>query len=386
MYLPHSIPGYSTLRISVAAAARCALGLALAVNGVALASGPELPFPILDGFENFGREQGLPAEKIHAVLKTQDDRLWVGTWNGLCLREADGSFRRYGPEEGLSHKMVACLAEDPGSGDLWIGTFRGLTRFSAGRMTAYTQTDSGLPNNVVYGVDVVGNQVWAATAAGTGAMDLRTGEWKIYDHNNSPMHEPWCYAVKGSPTHVFIGIWGAGILEHDPRTGSFKEYRDPDRDFHFDLVPDDGPIHDITAWVAWENDVLWQCTYFGVSRYDGKHWKTWIEGKSPLVSNFTQFAWAHRGAAWIGTDKGVSVTDGQTWVNYRVGESGEGVREIHRPGQPPEMQTMPTALAHGFVLGIHVDDQEAWFATSLGLSRGRFAKSSQFSQSNPQQP
>jgi ligand-binding sensor domain-containing protein len=337
------------------------------------AKAKDVPFPVIEKFENFGKEHGIPASKVHCVHKTSEGQLWVGTWNGLCVREADGKFRRYGPEDGLSHKMVLTIAEDNNRGDLWVGTMRGLTRVSAGRLTAFTQLDSGLPNNVVYGVDVLGDTVWAATAAGAGAMDLKTGTWKIYDHNNSVMHEPWCYAIKGAKDKVYIGVWGGGIIEHDPERGSFKAYRDPDGDFHFDLVPDDGPINDITSWLSWEDGILWQCTYFGMARYDGKNWKTWVETKSPLLSNFTQFVWPYQRVAWIGMDKGVSVTDGEFWVNYLVGDKGEGLREIHRPGQPPETKTMATALANCFVLGIYVDDQEAWFATSKGLSRGIFA-------------
>lgn len=52
--------------------------------------------------------------------------------------------------------MVLCMVEDPHNGDMWIGTMRGLNRYSGGRITTYTQTSSGLPNNVVYGVDIVG--------------------------------------------------------------------------------------------------------------------------------------------------------------------------------------------------------------------------------------
>jgi len=350
---------------------------------------PELPFPVIERFENFGSADGIPSSKVHAVLKTADAELWIGTWDGLCQREANGRFRRLGPEQGLSHKMVLCLAEEEPTGDLWVGTMRGLNRVSAGKITAYTQTDSGLPNNVVYGVEVIGDRVWAATAAGAGELNLKTGAWKIYDHNNSLMHEPWCYSVTGAGEKVMIGAWGGGILEYDPASGTWKEYRDPDRDFHFDLVPDDGPINDITSWLDWEKGVLWQCTYFGMSRYDGRNWKTWVEGKSPLVSNFTQFVRAHRGVAWIGTDRGVSVTDGVSWVNYLADDAGTGSMEIHRPNQPVELRATPTALAHQFVLGIEVDDEEAWFATSKGLSRGVFStpvKYTRLIESNQDQP
>jgi hypothetical protein len=76
---------------------------------------------------------------------------------------------------------------------------------------------------------------------------------------------------------------------------------------------------------------------------------------------------------WVGMDRGATTTDGQSWVNYLVGEKGEGLLEIHRPGKAVEKRTMSTALANSFVLGIWADENEAWFATSKGLSRGIYA-------------
>lgn len=364
----HRFPYQDSVPVRRALPGVCLIGLLLAGAWPVLAL-DEVPFPMVERFETFREPEGMPCAKIHSVRKASDGRLWVGTWEGLLVRE-EGRFRRIGTADGLSHKMVLSLAEDPATGDLWVGTMRGLNRVSAGRVTTYLQTDSGLPNNVVYGVDVVGGHVWAATAAGTGALNLRTGRWQIYDHRNAAMHEPWCYSVQGANGRVFIGVWGGGIVEHDPERGTFKEYRDPDGDFHYDLVPDDGPVNDITSWLAMEDGILWQTTYFGCSRYDGRKWRTWVEGKTPLPSNFTQFVHAQHRVAWIGSDRGMSVTDGDTWVNYLEGSGGAGNVEIHRPGREVEKRTMTTGLANPFVLGIWVDDAEVWVATSHGLSRG----------------
>lgn len=355
-------------RTSCSAVTLTALALGLAPAALPADPAP-LPFPRITRFENFRMEQGMPCHKIHGVLKASDGRVWVGTWEGLLVRDNKG-FHPITTADGLSHKMVLSLSEDTSTGDIWVGTMRGLNRVSGGKVKAYLQTDSGLPNNVVYGVDVIGDHVWVATAAGTGDLNTRTGVWQIYDHNNAAMHEPWCYSIKGAGSLVYIGVWGGGIVEHNPARGTFKEYRDPDADFHYDLVPDDGPVNDITSWLTWDDGILWQCTYFGFSRFDGRRWRTWVESKSPLPSNFTQFVFSHRKVAWIGTDKGLSTTDGETWVNYSVGDKGSGLMEIHRPGQAVETLSTDTALAHGFVLGVWVDDQEAWIATSDGLSRG----------------
>ena len=344
----------------------------------AAATGTEtatLPFPVVAQFENFGEKDGLPSHKVHCVLITGDGRLWLGTSNGLCVREPDGKFRRYGPEDGLSHPVVLSMAEDPATGDLWLATMQGLSRFSGGQFTVFTQTNSGLPNNVVYGVGIMDGTVWAATPAGAGGYNLKTKAWSIYDHNNAPMEEPWCYAIAPGNGVVYIGIWAGGIVEHDPRAGTFKAYRDPDGDFQYQLTPDSGPIADITSWVAYDDGILWQATYFGLARYDTKEamWRTWVQDKTPLVSNFINSIFARGRVAWVATDRGVSVTDGTTWVNYLVDEKGQGGVRTYLPGQEPETRTMTTALSDGFVLAVWADDHEAWFATSNGLSRGIFA-------------
>jgi ligand-binding sensor domain-containing protein len=112
-----------------------------------------------------------------------------------------------------------------------------------------------------------------------------------------------------------------------------------------------------------------------MSRYDGSRWRTWQEKKSPLVSNFVNFIWARGRVAWVGTDRGISVTDGNTWVNYRTDDKGEGIVEIARPARPVETRTMSTKLPNDFVLGIWADDQEAWLATSHGLAHAFLAAS-----------
>ena len=100
-----------------------------------------LPFPLIDRFENFQMKDGLPTHKAHCVLRASDGKLWVGTYNGALVRE-DGKFRHIGVEDGLSHKMVLCMVEDKRTGDMWIGTMRGLNRYSAGRVTSTSPVPS----------------------------------------------------------------------------------------------------------------------------------------------------------------------------------------------------------------------------------------------------
>ena len=139
-----------------------------------------------------------------------------------------------------------------------------------------------------------------------------------------------------------------------------------------DLLPDDGPIHDVTSAVAWDDGILWQGTYFGLSRYDGRRWKSFVAEKSGLSSNFINYIDARGKNAWIATDLGLCVTNGDEWMTYRRGEEGHGVAE-RRIGGKTVLRTMTTALPHDEVLGLSLNEDEIWIATSAGLARGRFA-------------
>jgi len=135
-----------------------------------------------DRFETFDSRDGLPSDKVTAVLVAGED-LWVGTDRGLARRR-DGSWTTWRRADGLAHDYITSLALDTDTGDLWISTLGGLSVLSGGSFRSFSQLDSGLMNDVVYQVMVQGRTVWAATAAGASRLDLRTGSWQLFDHEN----------------------------------------------------------------------------------------------------------------------------------------------------------------------------------------------------------
>lgn len=329
---------------------------------------PRGAVPIYGRWENFRMENGLPDNKVFAIC-VDDDRVWVGTENGLGLYEK-GAWKIFRPADGLAHRVVMSLAVDRKTGDLWIATLGGLNRFSAGRFDTFTQLSSGLSNDVVYAVAVQDEFVWAATAAGLSRLNTRTAEWTLFNERNTPMHEIWCYNLAVNDGKVYIAVWGGGVLEYDISTARWKDYRDPDGEVEIVLFRDSGLIHDIVASVSYENKTLWAATYFGVSRYDGRNWHGFLEKDSGLASNFVNFVKARGDAAWMCTDKGLSYFDGNTWVSYRrKAEGKEGEVTITTRGQATSLTT-PSGLAHNYILAIDFQGDDIWVATAKGLSHG----------------
>ena len=148
----------------------------------------------------------------------------------------------------MPFQVVSALDVDPKTGDLWLGLFGGgLARFSGGRFDHFHQLNSGLVNDVVYGVAVENDNVWAATTAGASRYNMVTKKWTIYTEKNAPMEEIWNYGVSTNDGKVYLGVWGSGVLEFDVATERWKDYLDPDGEMEIDLYRDDGIVHVITT-------------------------------------------------------------------------------------------------------------------------------------------
>jgi len=345
------------------------LATVLVLVSTALAAGPDMP---RFRWENFTTANGLPDDHVFNV-RVDGDRVWAATENGLGLYQ-NGKWRVYRPKDGLAHRAVLYVATDKRTGDVWVATMGGLSRFSAGRFDTFTQLSSGLANDVVYGVSVEGDYVWAATAAGGSRLNTRTGEWSLFNERNTPMYEIWTYAVDATASKVYYAVWGGGVLEYDVKTERWKDYNDPDGETEMVLYKDQGLIHEITTSVSYaeKDQILWVATYFGASRYDGRNWRNFLEKDSGLPSNFLNQVKAVDGTrAWFSTDKGLAYYDGANWAVYRPALDTHKPEMLIRDGDGKVTHIeVETAPAHNYILGVDFQGDDIWVATAKGLSHG----------------
>jgi ligand-binding sensor domain-containing protein len=324
--------------------------------------------PLFAGWETIGTDEGLPSAKVFSVL-VDGDRVWAGTEGGLALLE-NGGVRTFGRSEGLPFPVVTALAQSALTGDLWIGTMGGLARLSAGRIDAFTQLNSGLVNDVIYGVAVDGADVWVATAAGLSRYNTRDNTWEIFDISNTLMNEPWCYAVTAAESGIYVAVWGGGVVIRERASGRFREHRDPDGEMEIDLFRDDGLVHDVTSSVAVSGGVMWVGTYFGLSRYDGRHWNSYSEQDSGLAGDFINSLASDGDVVWIATDQGLSRFDFKSWHTWKhSGPRGFEHRNTSASGVVRSIRR-ETGPASDTIFGIAIDGDDIWLATAAGLSHG----------------
>ncbi len=331
-----------------------------------------LPF-VYTKWKHFTVADGLPSDHLFAV-KADGSRVWIGTEDGLaCYDKRTGKIKSWKEKDGLPFQAVTAIDVDGKTGDVWLGLFGGgLARFSGGRFDSFNQLNSGLVNDVVYGVAVEGDNVWAATTAGCSRYNTRTHEWSIFNEKNAPMEEIWNYSVSVDQGKVYLGVWGSGCLEYDLKTAHWKEYLDPDGEMEIDLYRDDGIVHVIVTGASHVEDSLWISTYFGNCRYDGRHWRGFYANETGIPSDFTNVAKGRSSAeGWFGTDKGLGVvadffTD--TYVAYtRDPQTLRGKAQVFRRGKLLKTVDMDRAVPHNYVINIDFDGNDAWVATAKGL-------------------
>jgi hypothetical protein len=330
--------------------------------------------PVYGNWKTFTEKDGLPSDKAYTV-RIDGDRVLVGTHDGMAVYQK-GKWRTYTTEDGLAHNGIVSIDVSALTGDVWIGTLGGLSRWSGGKFETFNQFNSGMPNDLVYNVFCYGKDVWVATGGGAGHYDTRSKEWEIFTEQNAPMHEPWTYAVSAGDGKVWIAAWGGGVIEYNMTTKHFRDYIDPDGFMEIDLQPDDGVVHDITTATSYDADsILWVATYFGMSRYDGKNWNGYFDHDSGLASNFINFVRAEGPVVFICTDLGLSCFNGKTWITYKKNDTDENGKALVIRGTEvvKEIPLMPS-ISHNFIIGADAEDGILWLATSKGVCRGELLK------------
>lgn len=351
-----------------------ALAFGQSVDGI---SDEELPY-VYTRWKNYTVKDGLPNDHIFSVKATAE-AIWIGTEDGLArLDRKTDAIQSWKEADGLPWRAITSIDVDPKTGDVWLGLFGGgLARFSGGRFDHFHQLNSGLVNDVVYGVAVENNHVWCATTAGASRYDILTGKWDVFTEKNAPMEEIWNYNVTYAPAinKVFLAVWGSGCLEFDVPTEKWKVYLDPDKEMEIDLYRDDGIVHVITTAASYADGALWVSTYFGNCRYDGRHWRGFYAHETGIPSDFTNFLKGRSAdEAWLCTDKGLGVvahypTD--TYVAYyRNADDSGGTAKIFRRGRLLREVPLEVSVAHNFMIGVDFDGDDVWVATAHGLSHG----------------
>lgn len=129
----------------------------------------------LNGKISQPQENFLPNSWINCLLISKDNKLFIGTFNGLACLDLDSKnfVTTFGINSLLKGVVIYSLFDDD-KGNLWAGTSQGLKKISRATKAITTfDMSNGLPSNLIGAVkgDKSGN-LWLSTNRGLSKMDL----------------------------------------------------------------------------------------------------------------------------------------------------------------------------------------------------------------------
>ena len=325
----------------------------------------------------------LPHKLIYALAADQQERLWVGTNDGLYMRDTDGAYHNIAPRSLLRHGLpsgfITYMLRDF-EGGMWIGTYNGLAYLSP-RWTDF-QYFSHIPENPdsivpgsYNGVATRGDDhLWIAGSNGAiDRLSLDTGKVRHLPYRTPQGRNANCIAedargrlwvTSASGNFVLDGDkvtelqapmaerieFGAdgtaylqvdnGVFAYDPDT--FKA-----RPLAFGAKAQGVTINDMRL----HDGALWFATSAGVMRWaPGDTQATFIDGVPTAVYRFLELR-----------DNRLWLIDDENLIVFRF----EGERAV-----PDGTYSIYRKHPFSDLLGMHVDGLgRAWFFARSGLWR-----------------
>jgi ligand-binding sensor domain-containing protein len=95
-------------------------------------------------------ENGLPDNRVNALMEDNYGNIWAGTWGG-AVKFDDKIFTVFTKKDGLLENMVNVITQDS-NGGIWFGSYvaprGGISILSAGKWTTFTTKDALLHANI----------------------------------------------------------------------------------------------------------------------------------------------------------------------------------------------------------------------------------------------
>jgi ligand-binding sensor domain-containing protein/signal transduction histidine kinase/DNA-binding response OmpR family regulator len=161
----------------------------------------------------------LPNSWVNCLLISKDNKLFIGTFNGLACLDLDSkSFTSTFGVNSLLNGVVIYSLFDDNKGNLWAGTAQGLKKISRAtkEITTFDVSD-GLPSNLIGAIsgDQVGN-LWMSTNRGLSKMDLANNSFvNFYSADGLQGNEfsPGASMVSKNGEFYFGGINGINYFK-----------------------------------------------------------------------------------------------------------------------------------------------------------------------------
>ncbi|HSF95100.1 MAG TPA: two-component regulator propeller domain-containing protein [Thermohalobaculum sp.] len=256
----------------------------------------------------FTRKEGLANEYVFAIGVAPGGEVWFGTNGGGTSRWKDGDWKTFFPMHGLADYWVYSYSFDD-QDRVWIGTWDGANLFDPATGGWVTYHDE-LINIWVYGLDIDDQgRVWFGTEGGVSMFDGK--DWTSWTHDDG-LGAPNRMGLPASENN------GLGTRNRHDLSVSVQGQLTFNPNYVFAAKVDD------------TGRGIWFGTWGGgASLFDGDSEWTSYTLRDGLPGNIVySIAQDADGVLWFGTDNGVAAYDGTRFRSYPTGHGAEHIYAI----------------------------------------------------------
>ncbi|MCK5562024.1 MAG: hypothetical protein KAJ51_15600, partial [Thermoplasmata archaeon] len=344
-------------------------------------------------WQTYTTDDGLSNNFVYDIMVDDVDNLvWFGTDGGgvAVYDKNDASWSQYLPEDGLAAEDVLALELDEQTGQIWFGTDGGASSYnkSSDEWTTYESKKSGgsgLADNWVADVKVVGNTVWFATNEGVCEYDKVTAKWRTYTTADG-LGDNVVKCIELVDGTIWVGTNG-GASYYNATTGQW---------FTLTKETSEGIPENRVYDILDTPEYIWIGTGGGISRYNKSQdsWEVFTTSDG-LSNNFVNTIVQDGNAMWFGTNGGVSLFNlvrAKMFLPMQVLEAGY-LPELVVAGDDVTLSDLAPKAGEQLTITINLRniggiDVSAWVglyledpyeimnASAIGFKRGTFSTSS----------
>ncbi|MBT5874744.1 MAG: SpoIIE family protein phosphatase, partial [Candidatus Latescibacteria bacterium] len=248
------------------------------------------------------QRDGLPDSLVTTVVPSSDGSTWLGSRHG-AVRIYGQRLDTFTTRDGLIHNSVNSILEDR-NGNIWFGTDGGVSRYDGELWTNYT-TEDGLVDNRVYVIleDHEG-YLWFGTDGGVSRFDRNRSV--TYDVDDGVPAGRFTDIAEGRDGSLWFATENEGVLHY--KAGQFLNSKKgsglASNRVNTILIGRDG-----TAWLGTDD---------GVSRFDGKNWRTYSPRHGLSHRSVNDIIEDRSGVIWFATNGGISRLEEESWTSFTI--------------------------------------------------------------------
>lgn len=246
---------------------------------------------------NSGIQSGL----LTSISSDYQNVKWIGTSNLGLIRFDEIEFKNFNINNSdLPSNQINC-AKVSNDNKVWVGTNNGLGVFDGNSWQIYNTSNSSLPNNGINDIqfDLTGN-AWIGTNNGFAKFD--GVNWQQFNYTSQLFTYLWVTSLQfDGSNNLWIGSNNFGVLKFDGTT--FTEYVAADYNFLTDRI---SSIAMDNLGRIWIGQLLNNGIRGGVSMYTGSAFTNFYFG---TINNKINNIYTTDGNKWFSTSEGLAKYD-----------------------------------------------------------------------------